>query len=236
MAKNKMKLKNKLISALLASTLAWQSPVKAEESFFDDVACEARVDYLSKYFFRGLTYSEGEVMQGTLSLNKGPFTVIGFTNKDLTTQEVNETDVTFDYSQDVGEKLRLSTGYTFLKFPGLEPSQTQEVYAGATLKTFLNPSLKLVRDFEAGDGNNVQGTISHEVKVKDFPINLSATLGYNDHYFREDSGLSHLEMKASTSIPLSENLTLSPYISHSKSLDKDFNNETYAGIGLSYKF
>ena len=231
-----MKLKNKLISALLASTLAWHSPVKAEKSFFDDVACEARVDYISDYFFRGVSYSQGEVMQGTLSLNKGPLTVIGFANKDLTTQDVNELDVTLDYTKDVGEKLKLSSGYTFLSFPGFEPSQTQEVYAGATLKTFLNPSLKVVKDFEAGDGNYVEGSVSHEFKIKDVPINLSATLGYNDHYFREDSGLSHLEMKASTSIPLSENLTLTPYVGHSGSLDKDFDDETYAGIGLSYKF
>ena len=44
-------------------------------------------------------------------------------------------------------------------------------------------------------------------------------------------------MKASIPIPLTEKVTLTPMISHSKSLDhKDFKNETYAGIGVSYKF
>ena len=178
-----MSLKNKLLSAILASSLAWlPAPVKAEEpdkSFLNDVACEARIDYLSKYIYRGFTYSEGDVVQGTLTLSKDNFSVIGFFNEDRTTHEVNEEDITFDYSQDIGEKLRVSAGYTYLYVPNPDFKNTQEVYVGANVKTFLNPSVKLVHDFDEGKGNYVEGSVSHELSIGKIPVALSATLVLN---------------------------------------------------------
>lgn len=195
------------------------------------------IDILSKYVLRGIEYSKRPVIQpsisATYSNSYGDFSVIGFLNVDSEQRLPNEADLTVDFTKTY-ERTSVSLGYTYLTFPNTYSKDTQEAYARIGLDVLLNPSLYVVHDF--GDGKGTYAEFSAGHVLKGLPVSLEAALGYNSHYYREKSGLSHAEFRIGFPMKITNNLVVTPKVCYSKSLDRDFQDHFYGGIALEARF
>jgi len=224
-----------IMTAILLGGLAIARPGISQEKEEAKSQMEfcTRVDAMSKHMFRGLTFSEKPILQPTVSGTYKNLTVIGFGSYKTDTKEINEADIIADYTMLVSENVSVSAGYAYLTFPDIN-AKSQEVYVAVSLDTLLSPSMSIVYDFKEGDG--VYGEISADHDFEKFPLSISAKLGYNHHYFRENSGFSHAELNVKIPINFG-NLSVTPAISFSKSLDKrNIQDELYAGVIMEYSF
>ncbi|GAF98055.1 unnamed protein product, partial [marine sediment metagenome] len=177
--------------------VAYEEPEGAASPVQDNpspLSLSLTTDVLSKYMFRGFTYSEGPVVQLVPTVTYGNLSLVGFVNYDNVFGDFNETDLTLDYTRQF-EKLCLSLGYTYITFPNIEVNDTQEIYAIASLDGLLQPSLKIFHDIDDISGTYIEGTLSHDFDINGFPLSVTALLAYNDHFLREESGFSHAELK-----------------------------------------
>ena len=237
-----MKSLNSIIAGALAAWLSMSQPIFAEPQAVntkapDPIKISASVDYNSKYVFRGFTFSETPVIQTTVIANQGDVSVIGFANVDAQTRELTEADVTLEYTKPIGKNATLSLGYTYLGLPTTDFKKTQEVYAGITIENSLKPTLRVFHDFDKGKGTYTEFSLSKEFNIGSQPISVSTTLGHNDHYFREGSGFSQLELNINAPIQLGKNTTIFPKIKYSKSLcPEDFKTQLQYGVGVEFTF
>ncbi len=200
----------------------------------------SKTDYFSKYIFRGMNFSDKPVVQENVLINYKDLTFWVFGNYDTQTRKINEEDLIIDYTNPINKNkdLLFSTGWAVFTFPNTEFKNTQEVYAALSLvnNKYLNPSIFFAHDFKDGKGNYLEASLSRGFNLGKIPLSAVTKLAYNDHYYREKSGLSHLELGLGLPIKLGKNTTLSPSITRSESLDKDFKSETYWRICLEHKF
>ena len=202
----------------------------------------SKTDFFSKYIYRGMNFSNDDkpVVQQNVIVNYDNFTFWGFGNYDTESGKINEEDLIIDYTIPVNEKenLLLSTGWAVFTFPNTDFKSTQEVYAALSLddEKLLNPSVMFVHDFKDGDGNYLEGKISKDFDVG-IPVSTTTKLGYNDHYYRKDSGFSHLEFTVSSPIELGKNTTITPSVTYQNAIDrKDFEDELCLGLSLAHNF
>lgn len=210
-------------------------PIKQEAP----IEVSSKTDFFSKYVYRGMKFSDKSVVQENLKASYKGLTFLGFGNYDTESRKVNEEDLIIDYTTPINDKISLSLGYGVFTFPNTDFKKTQEVYAAFSLENekCLNPSIALVHDFKEGKGNYLEAAVSKEFNVWNTILLTKAKLAYNDHYYRENSGFSHLELSLSNPINLSKNTSIVPSINLSKAIDKkDFDDEFYWGIGLEHKF
>lgn len=215
---------------------------KIEESAGEDgsqerVGFSSKTDFFSKYVFRGFTYSDKPVIQQSVTASYKDLNITGWFNFDTEMEDLNEEDLMIDFAKSLGE-VTLLAGYELFTFPNTDIPKTQEVYIGVSLdKVLLNPTLLVFYDFEDGDGTYGEFSLNEGVKFGDVEVLANAKLGYNDHYFRENSGLSHVEIGVAIPINLTDNLAITPNVNYSKSLDdRDFEDELYGGISLELRF
>ena len=229
---------------MVVGLLALATPIHAkekEESVKQEQTSQfllsARTDFLSKYLLRGTTISETPVIQPTLSATYRTFSLVGLGNFDTQTGNFSEADLTLDFTKPLSENVTLSIGYTLLTFPNTQSEKTQEVYAVVTLDKPLKPTIRAYHDFDEGKGIYGELFCGHDFNLGKIGISIAGILGYNGHYFREDSGLSHLELRLSAPIRLGSSIILTPMVNYSKSLDKpSFQDELYGGISLNFSF
>jgi hypothetical protein len=196
----------------------------------------SKTDFFSKYVYRGFNFGDGPVLQENLKAIYNGMTAWGFMNYDIPTGRINEQDLILDYTRAMpqNEKILLSAGYGVYTFPGTNCDATQEIYAGVSVEdpNFLSPAIFVFHDFKEGKGTYLEGKLG----TSSNGVNLTAKLGYNDHYFRDKSGFSHIELNATRPLELSKKTKVIPGISYQKALDKDFKDEVWAGLSLEYKF
>ncbi|MBW3015461.1 hypothetical protein KY330_03500 [Candidatus Woesearchaeota archaeon] len=185
-----------------------------------------KTELLSRYVFRGFTFSDKPVLQLTTTANRGNFSLIGFGNYIFRQQQITEADLTLDYTRQIGNKLTLSTGYSLLHFPNTEMSKTQEFYAIFNSSKKLKPNLTLVHDFDGGKGEYAE--LSLQKGIDNLILKLSAA--YNHHYYRSESGLSHY--LTSVSIPMRKNLTA--IIAYQGSLYDGFDDKAYVAVSTNF--
>lgn len=225
----KMRFARTLISALLVGTLKFASLCHGQEAEQQPrhSPLELRLDAMSGYAYRGMNLG-GQSLQYTGYLYIGPLTLIQFANHDEDTSKWNEMDITAELAGQIGDT-KLAGGYTYLTF-SLGIPDTQEAYAALFAPLPLNPSLKVVYDFDEGKGLYAEAGVSRNID----PATLSATLGYYGGYCGID-GFSHLEVKASLPVAISGCVTLNTQAGASFALSPDFNNQVYAGVGINIK-
>jgi len=106
---------------------------------------------LSKYVFRGITYSETPVVQQNVSVSYKGLTITGFGNLDTERGEMTEADLMLEYAHSVGDKLKLTLGYGFYTFPNTivkkEPSKEEAALKSASgllsaLNAMYDPNYK----------------------------------------------------------------------------------------------
>jgi len=167
-----------LVAAVLAvGTLA---PVAAQAI---EASGDAYVSVASVYVWRGYNLSEDDafVVQPGADISIGNFTLSWWGNMSENSGDMNEVDLTLDYSMDLGELFSVSVGNILYDVDGL--SDTNELYLGGTLNTLLSPTLTVYIDYDEFNSVYTVFGISHGLDVAD---GLALSLGANASYFAMD--------------------------------------------------
>jgi hypothetical protein len=143
----------------------------------------------SKYVWRGMVLNNEAVFQPSFTLNHKGFSASVWLNVDLTDVaghrfEHNEIDYWASYTYS-GQQLDLSvTAYTYT-LPHTSLPTTTEVWASLEWKTFLDPTLTVIRDVDEIDGTYLLLTGSQKLGVLNVAgsdgLVLGVNLGYGDH-------------------------------------------------------
>jgi len=224
-----------------------------------DFEGSASLGVFDKYLWRGIDLSDSTaVTQGAAEISTSGFTLGVWGNAQLEDDgdydggEINEVDVTLDYSFDVTDLLSVSVGNITYILKDLE--DTNEAYAGVTVNTLLSPTFTAYWDWDQAEENGMFYTaaLSHTFEPCDYAaINLGALVSYNDesdysisYYDREtdeDRSFSHwhnYELSASADIKVTEQLTITPSLLYSSPISDEakqaIDSEWMAGVNLSY--
>lgn len=204
----------------------------------------AEVGVYSKYLWRGFVLADEVSMQPTYWVKfAGSLTVSSWMNVARQQSEgpLTEHDLTVDYSRTVAEKWTLSGGWINYVFPGLdEASVSNEVYAGVTHASFLNPTMKMYVDVHEGSGTYFNFSANHTFPLgsSGFAATPSLGLGYNHRQWIDNSAWSDANFGLKLTVPTPiKRLSLTPAIYYSRALDDDnFDSHFYGGIGIVTSF
>jgi hypothetical protein len=243
------------------------STVWAEE---EKPSADLSVSALSKYVWRGFELSKDSiVLQPSMTVGYKGFGFNLWGNLDTDEHEFiggtdenssswNETDMTLSYDGSCSFA-DYGVGYIYYAVDGLQ--DTQEVYASATLKVLLSPSLTIYRDYDAVPGWYISAGISHSFAINEqLSLDLGAKIGYydiddestqadpddpNDAYSGFHDGL----ISASMAFPIGEYFSVTPEIYYSFPLNSDAediieassangkdSDFVYGGVTLSMSF
>lgn len=214
--------------------LAMVTPALAEVK----VTGDAYVNYSSMYLWRGFDLSNGDpVAQGGMDLSFKGLTLSYWSNYNLKNSQLDETDITVDYSYAPSDLVTLNVGNILYSVSG---SDTSEVYAGVSLNTLLSPSLTAYYDYDQFSGDvYVAASIGHSFELqKGLSLNLGALASYvdNDDY----SNLHNAEFSAGLDYAVTDQISLSPSVVYSTPLSDDADNaiddEFLAGLTLTLSF
>lgn len=148
------------------------------------ISLSGSMSFASRYLFQGIDYSAGKpVLNPEADLNWGPIGAKLWVNHDLDLRVSNEYDFSILHEWKA-KKLSFTTGYTYLWYPhrdGWIPSQ--ELYLETSREGFLNPSLSVHYDFDAGMGSYSTFGLSHGFERKAGTFTVGTNLFYQDHYY-----------------------------------------------------
>jgi hypothetical protein len=164
----------------IAASTAW-----AEE---EKPTADLSVSALSKYVWRGFELSKDSiVLQPSMTVGYKGFGFNLWGNLDTDQHEFvavenenssswTETDMTLSYDASCSFA-DYGVGYIYYAVEGYP--NTQEIYASATLKTLLSPSLTIYRDYDALPGWYLTVGISHSFAINEqLSLDLGAKIGY----------------------------------------------------------
>ena len=224
-----------LVYGLVAlSLLVMGTPAMAKV----EVTGDAYLNYSSMYLWRGFNLSDSNpVLQGGMDLSFSGLTISYWSNYQIDGTEMDETDLTVDYSYKASDLVTLNVGNILYSITGPD---TSEVYAGVSLDTFLSPSLTVYYDYDLFDGDvYVAGSIGHSFDLQDnLTVNLGALVSYvdNDSY----SDLHNAELSAGLDYKVNDQITLSPAVVFSTPLsdkaDDVIDQEFMGGLTLNLSF
>ncbi|MGM5488611.1 MAG: hypothetical protein ACQESG_06700 [Nanobdellota archaeon] len=186
----------------------------------------------SRYNGRGMMYSEQAVTQAAGTVNSGPLSVTGFVNYNHEREQVDETDLTVCMTKNL-ENAVATAGYSYFHYPNTTFPDSQEVFGQLTAKAPFAPTVTVAYDF--GDGNRFGDGLYAELsgRTQALGIELTPSIGYNQGYYREGDGFSHLEIEAAKGFTAGD-ITISPFMTGVKSLDRSTEDTVYGGIEISF--
>jgi hypothetical protein len=162
------------------------------------VDTEMRLDFFSKYMWRGQPLNDEPVFQPSMTFSKAlgdgnlSFNVWGnldFTDSRGDSGEFTEADYTLDWSSGFPGIKWLGYSLGFIRYDLLRAEDTTEVYSGINFKTVLSPSIKWYYDVDEVQGSYFQFSISQgyekivTIYGVPFGLNTSASLGYANKSF-----------------------------------------------------
>jgi len=237
-----MKKLSVLVISLVLLATAGLSSALAEAT----VSGDAYVAVNSKYLWRGfdLSHDSSYVVQPGMDLSLGGFTASFWSNWDEDSSELNETDITLDYSFDVNKLVSMSVGNIYYGLDGAK--DTNELYVGAAFNTLLSPEIKVYYDYDEADktGLFLTASVGHSIDLSDgVALNLGALVSYNgksDYAVGDYSNFHNAEFSASVDWQAMKGLTVSPGVIYSVPLSGDardvIDNEFMAGVTVAYSF
>lgn len=204
-----------------------------------EVEGDAYVNFSSMYLWRGYDLSSGDsVMQGGMDLSFKGLTLSYWSNYNLDSSTLDETDIVVDYSFDASELVSISLGHILYSVQGAD--DTSEVYAGVTLNTLLEPTLTAYYDYDEFSGDVfVTAAIGHSIDLQE---NLSLSIGALASYSDNDvyNALHNAEFSAGLDYTVIEQVTLSPAMVFSTPISDDaddvIDDEFMAGLTLAISF
>ena len=241
-----------VLIALTAAMSALCSPVAAAI----EVEGDAYVGVFDKYLWRGFDLSAGEpVAQGGINLSAGGFTLSYWTSVQLssnddegfTAGEMTETDITLDYSIDIGEMVSVSVGNIFYIVEEDYPN-THELYLAVGLNTILEPSVAIYYDWDEAEEAGLFYTLSagHTFEINEkISVGLGGLISYNDENdfnIGDYSDWHNLELSVGADFALTDQITLSPSFLYSEPLSDDaediagIDDETVVGLTVTFAF
>jgi len=214
------------------------------------VSGDAYVGVFDKYLWRGYNFSENSaVAQGGMDLSANGLTVSYWTNgqfKDdngLQGGDAYETDITLDYSMDLGELVSLSAGNIYYTLDGL--NDTNELYLGVTLNTLLSPTLKAYYDWdEIKDSRFYTLSIGHSLELGKITLNAGALASYmegTDNLGVIETNVPwNAELSLSADVAVTDQITVTPSFLYSSPLSDDaqatIDTEMVSGLTVSLSF
>lgn len=216
--------------------------------------------YTTEYMWRGLHASD-ESFQWDYYIGYKGFTASIWHSMDITDQNNNrgkiiETDYTLDYSSNLGfispklKKIGFNLGYIYYAFPQGDNDNTQEIYAGISYDTFLQPSITAYFDIEQQGGCYIELNLSHSFILSyKASLELSGALGYSigesgkDGYY-DDDGFTHAQLTATLSYSPVSHITISPFTSVQLCIDNNLKDQddvgkdavVWSGITVKFEF
>ncbi|OHB25832.1 MAG: hypothetical protein A2X84_13090 [Desulfuromonadaceae bacterium GWC2_58_13] len=252
-----------LLVAVMVSAVATTSALAAIE-----VEGDAYVGFYDKYLWRGFDLSGSVgVVQGGMDLTHKGFTLSYWTNiqaddddmdktdpdDDFKSGEATETDITLDYSFDLGEMVSASVGNIFYNLEGLD--DTNEAYVGVTLNTILEPTLTAYYDWDecTEDGLFFTAAVGHSLDITDaLSLSLGALVSYNQESdyaigytdgngdWQDYSDWHNYELSVGADYAINDNLTVGASFLYSSPISTEakwaIDSETVSGVALTFAF
>jgi hypothetical protein len=196
----------------------------------------------SSYVWRGFQPNSSFSVQPNTWVKVGNVTVSSWMNiarRHVENRPVTEHDLTVDYSATRGA-FTWSAGWINYVFPELETGRySNELYAGFSHGSYLNPTFRVYQDVHEGSGTYVNLGVSHTYPVIGSKVTLSPSLalGYNHRQWIETSTFSDLNMGLRLTVPGPvKRLWLAPFINYSRSLDRAvLESKTYGGLSVAVR-
>ena len=206
----------KTILALAALT-AGVSAQAADAAQASALSVTADISYVSQYVFRGLLQADDSI-QPSIEATYGDFYAGVWYSDAVNTVNVNsdriittsETNLYIGYGYKVSESIKLDVGVTRYLYEGVSADDVTEFYVGASVDTFLTPTVYAYHCEEAFNAGvaTYTASIGHSIALDliGSSLDLSALVGFVNVYDNEE----YLYGVLSAAIPykLSENATL----------------------------
>lgn len=172
-----------------------------------EVSGDAYVSISSMYLWRGFDLSDGDpVAQGGLDISFKGFTLGFWSNYNLDKTQLDETDITLDYTFNASELVSVSVGHILYAVDG--ENTTGELYTGIALDTILSPALTLYYDYDEFAGDIfVTAEIGHAIALsEELDLGLGALASYsrNDDY----NALHNAEFSLALGYALTQQLSI----------------------------
>ena len=206
-------------------------------------------DIASAYVWRGVTVSDGLVLQPSLDVSGlGNFTINAWGNLDLdddngSSGDFSEVDLAVTYSVPV-DGWTLDIGLIEYLFPDGSGS-TREItgQAGLSLSDSLSVGALLAYDIEEIDDIYACLSATHEQDVSDaLSLALTAKAGYagDETSANGDAGFAEYDISLAASYAQSESVSLGAFVALTDSIDDDVLAEqdvdVYGGVSVSVDF
>lgn len=208
---------NKTLTKLLLPVVLTGAVLADAAARADDVVTAVSTKFQSKYVFRGLEFG-GESMMSDAFIGYKNLCLIALQNYDLKDGEVTESDLFGEFA--LGDVV---LGAAKLTFPNID-CKSREFYARTNVQGI---DLLVAHDDQAGDGTYIE-------VGKQFG-DLGVKVGYNDHQWREGSGLSHAEATLSKTFDV-DGLQMTPSVTRTVPLSRDFEYHTIFGLKVGKEF
>jgi hypothetical protein len=240
-------MKKLLVLMVAAVTLA--SGFAAPASAAIQVSGDAYAGIFTNYVWRGMNLSPDAnfVVQPGTDLSAKGFTLGWWGNFDENSGNLNEVDLTLDYSFDPVKLVSVSVGNILYDVDGAK--DTNELYLGATLNTLLSPSFKVYYDYDEAQKAGLFYTlsVSHSLDLaKGLALNLGALGSYNqrsDYAVGDYTGFHNAELTASVDYAVTDQLTVTPSFLFSMPLSNNgdkalvpLENQYVGGLNVAYSF
>ena len=217
-----------------------------------ELEVSATMDVYNKYVWRGFLLDDDIVLQPGLDIGAYGFNVGFWGSWDVDANDAANSDevdgyISYAFSSDMGT---LSIGHTWYDFPGAD-LYTTEAFVGASLDSvILSPAVTIYFDYGDEDHGGADGiyyifSAGHSFTVNEeygITLDLGGELGINHEFFIQGDGGYGL-ITAGVTIPLKENLTVSPTIGYSypwgdleDENDGNQDDQFFSGVSISMSF
>jgi len=255
---------NKLITVAVILAVGMGSVGKAaDEMNSQPLGVGVKLNYVSKYIWRGQNLNDRSAFQPSISLSKYGFTGSIWSTQDWTGVNGHSGDFTqINYSLDYTSAcpsvngVSWSVGVIDYDFPHTKTDNTVEIYGGLTFTALpLSPWIKVYRDvdeikgtyYQLGVGKALEKVITwNDTCYSDLALGASVAYGngaYNKGYFGVDGGGNN-DLTLSVALPtsLGKYWVIRPSINYSTMLADGIRKATdksdnfWFGVGLSVNF
>ncbi len=225
-------------SVILATVLTLTSISPALAAI--EVSGDAYVSVNSMYLWRGFDLSTKDfdpeadanfVVQPGADISFKGFTLSWWGNINENSGNLDEVDLTVDYSFDASELVSVSVGNILYDVDGAD--DTNEIYLSLGLNTLLSPSVTVYYDYDEFDSLFATASVGHTFELApNAGLNIGALGSYFDAdkklFGSDESFLHNAEFSAGIDYSINDQVVISPAVLFSTPLSDDA--EDIAGI------
>jgi uncharacterized protein (TIGR02001 family) len=242
----------------MVTGMAWAQDEVMVQDQASDVSVSADVGLYSAYVWRGQVLNDRAVVQPSVTVAKGPFSLNVWGNANVVgddQQDTSEVDYTAAYALPLNtDAISMDVGAIFYTFPGEgnTAEETEEIFVTTTFNNvLLTPVASLYYDIDEVNGFYGNLAVSQGVEISDaMTAEIGGSIGYgtrnyNKAYFDNDNGsgaVNDYNIYVSADYALTEKLSLGALLQYTM-LDGGVDNSGYladdlvwGGLSLSYTF